>query len=217
MPAPSPQRSLLRACKGPRDQHGALMVLVLVILLVVSMLGLSTMDASGLEMQMSSNSREQQQIFEAAEYTLSWVENQIQSTGFSGDSLLNNASCGAVCFDAECSNGYCFDNSDPLNDPTSFSDCQVGAPASEIYESEEVWNDDPTDGSHSQTLAIPSTNLVARYIVEFRCYAAEDPSMPFDPDAATLNAVPVYRITTLVIGESLRTRVMLRSTMKDFQ
>jgi type IV pilus assembly protein PilX len=210
MLAASPQ-SLSRAGKSLKAQRGALMVLVLLILLVVSMLGMSTMDATGLEMQMSSNSREQQQVFEAAEYTLSYVENQIQTNGFSPESLQNATGCGAVCFDATCSNGYCFDNSDPLNDPMLW-DCQVGAPATEMYESADVWDDDPADGSDSQTLAIPATNMVARYIVEFRCYAAENPALQLSPT----NLTPVYRITAFVIGESGRTRVMLRSTMKDF-
>lgn len=198
---------------NPRHQRGALMVLVLLVLLVVSLLGMSTMDATGLEMQMSSNSREQQQVFEAAEYALSWVENEIQTNGFSDNSLMNSG-CGAVCFDATCSNGYCFDNlGDLSNVPTVVASCQLGSPAQEVYESPAIWDDDVADGSHHQVLAIPGTGLVAKYIVEFRCYAALDPSMPFDPGS---NYVPVYRITAFVTGESGRTRVMLRSTMKDF-
>ena len=50
----------------PGKQKGALILLTLLILLVISMLGMSSVDSTGLEMKMSSNSREQQQAFEAA-------------------------------------------------------------------------------------------------------------------------------------------------------
>lgn len=203
-----------RSQRGPRAQRGALMVLVLLILLVVSMLGMSTMDATGLEMQMSSNSREYQQAFEAAEYTLSWVENRVQSGDITDSSLLNDGACGATCFDAQCSGGYCFDNlGDPTNVPTDPNSCQLGLPATEAYESEDVWDDDVSDGRHHQVLDVPSTDLEARYIIEFRCYTSKDPAEAFDPAGEVSR---VYRITALVVGNSGRTRVMLRSTMKDY-
>ena len=59
--------------KPKSKQKGALMVVVLIMLVIISMLGMSTIGTSSLEMQMSINSRDQQASFEAAEYTLSWV------------------------------------------------------------------------------------------------------------------------------------------------
>lgn len=198
----------------PGTQRGALMVLVLLVLLVVSLLGMSSMDATGLEMKMSSNAREQQVVFESAEYALSTVEDLIQTTGFSDGSLLGDGTCGTICFDATCSGGYCFnDFGDITNVPTSIPNCAVGSPAEEVYESPDVWNDDSSDGSHHLAIDTPS-GLTAMYIVEFRCYAPENPAETFDA-AATFSKV--YRITAFVIGESGKSRVMLRSTMKDFE
>src|SRR5687768_3438849 len=90
-------------------QKGALLILTLLILLVVSVLGMASIDSTGLEMKMSSNSRAQQQAFEAAEYTLSWVEDDIAANGyFSPASYKGESGCGNVCFSAACTNGYCF-------------------------------------------------------------------------------------------------------------
>src|SRR5690606_977331 len=109
--------------------RGALILVTLIILLVVTVLGMSSVDSSGLEMQMSSNSRLQQQTFEAAEYTLSWVENNLAQSGyFSLASITNDVAglggegvCGAICFSGACNNGYCFNGS--YSPGAAWSDC----------------------------------------------------------------------------------------------
>ncbi len=181
-------------------QRGALMVLVLVILLVVSLLGMSTVDTSGLEMRMASNSRDQQAAFEAAEYTLSFVENQISGTGFSSQSL-SNQSCGSICFESTCTGGYCFNGTEP----NSSENCRLNAPATEPYEDAALWQNG--SGRH-QTLTV--SGMTVRYIIEFRCYTALDPTVAM----SDTNFSQVYRITAFATGPAGRGRVMLRSTMK---
>jgi len=178
----------------------------LLILMIVSMLGMASIDSTGLEMKMSSNSRNQQMAFEAAEYTLSWVENDIAESGyFSDDSINNNVpACGAVCFSPGCTNGYCFQGTNP-----SVMACQVGTQATDFYETAAIWT---TGASTHRTLDIPNSDITAKYIVEFWCYTSRDPAAEMND---TTNYTAMYRITAFTEGEGGKARAMLRSTIKQ--
>lgn len=188
----------------PRRQGGALIVVTLVILLVVSMLGMATMDTSGLEMRMASNSRDQQQAFEAAEYTLSWVQNDIAGR-FTNAEISNASDCGAICFEPTCSGGYCFQG----EYPTDPANCELSAPGTEIHTNPAIW--EAGSGLH-QTLAVPDIGVTARYIVEYRCYTALNPSQEFHHET---NYARMFRITAYVVGPAGRGRSMLRAVIKD--
>jgi len=193
----------MKAMNSRYRQRGALMVVALIFLLIVSMLAMSTVDTTGLEMRMASNNRDQQMAFEAAEYTLSFVETQIaEMGGFSDDSLANN-NCGALCFTDDCEGGYCFNGEDPLD----WANCEVDASADEFWEDPDIWS----DSDYHLTLDVPGSDVDTKYIVEFRCYTARDASQPMD----LTNNARVYRITAFATGEGGRGRVMLRSTMKE--
>jgi type IV pilus assembly protein PilX len=191
----------------PANESGFLLIVVLLLLLVTSILGLSAMKASGLEMQMSSNSREQLMMVEAAEYVVAQVADEIQAlNGFSNNSLAN-IDCDDLCFDDTCSGGYCFFGA-ATSDPLAWQSCAVGLPALEPAADAAVWEE--SSGRH-RTLAIPDTDLLAKYVIEFRCYAAIDNSLAMD-DA---NNTPLYRITALVAGTNGRAGVMVRVTVKN--
>jgi len=187
-----------------KKQQGALILVTLIILLVISMLGMSAVDSTGLEMQMSSNSRLQQQTFEAAEYTLSWVENNLATTGyFSKASITNNTNdtagegfCGTVCFSSACTNGYCFNGT--YTPGALWNTCALGVPATEPNADAGLWADG--SGKH-RTMAI-----------EFSCYTAKDPAQDIN---LVGNQARVYKITAYVVGEGGRARVMLRSAVAD--
>ncbi len=187
-------------------QQGALIILTLLILLVVSILGMATIDSSGLEMKMSSNSRMQQEAFEAAEYTLSWVENEIVTSGyFSTESIKNQTGCGNICFSSLCNNGYCFSGSDVSNIET----CNPVTTTTEPYERNSLW----ADGSGQfQTLEIPNSDITAKFIIEFWCYTALNSEFEI---TVIGNSAPMYRITALAVGEGGKARAMLRSTIKQ--
>ncbi|MES2626420.1 MAG: PilX N-terminal domain-containing pilus assembly protein [Pseudomonadota bacterium] len=188
------------------NERGTLLVAVLFILLVTTILGLSAMDATGLEMQMSSNSREQLTTFAAAEYVIAQVTTQIaEHDGFSNNSLSNHA-CDDLCFDDNCTGGYCFFGADSAG-TSSWQSCMPGVSTLDATQ-EDVWSDN--SGMHNQ-LSIPDTEITAKFIIEFRCYAAIDESLAMD-DA---NNTKVFRITTLVTSVSKRSRVMLRVTLKN--
>lgn len=206
---PAHNKAVLRG-----KQEGALILVTLLILLVVSLLGMSSVDSTGLEMRMSSNSREQQQAFEAAEYTLSWAENNIATTGYFTPSSLTNdvdgdggAPCGALCFSSTCTNGYCFNGVYPILTP-SWSTCALSVPATEPYADPAVW---ATGSGKHRILVIPNTTISAKFIVEFWCYGAPDETQAL----SLTNNARMYRITAYTIGESGRGRVMLRSTVME--
>lgn len=188
--------------KPKSKQKGALMVVVLIMLVIISMLGMSTIGTSSLEMQMSNNSRDQQASFEAAEYTLSWVENEIQTSSFT-NANLTNSNCGSICFDDTCSGGYCFRG----DDADSWNQCEIDDSNPDPYTEESLW----TDSTKHMTLAIPNTTITAKYIIEFRCYTALDPTLEMD----VTNFTRVYRINAYTVGQSGRARTMLRSTLKE--
>ena len=185
-----------------KQQRGALLVITLIMLVIISMLGMSTMGTTGLEIQMSNNSRAQQASFEAAEYTLSWVEDSIQTTSFT-NANLTNSNCGSICFDTTCSNGYCFRG----NDADSWNQCVVDDSNPDPYTESAIWS----NSNFHRTLAIPNTGITAKYIIEFRCYTALDPTLQMD----VTNFTRVYRISAYTVGEGGRARTMLRSTMKE--
>jgi type IV pilus assembly protein PilX len=183
-------------------QTGALLVVVLIMLVIISMLGMSTIGTSSLEMQMSNNSRDQQASFEAAEYTLSWVENSIQTTSFT-NANLTNSNCGSICFDSTCSGGYCFRG----DDADAWNQCEIDDEDPDPYTEENLW----TNSANHMTLAIPNTNITAKYIIEFRCYTALNPTLEMD----VTNFTRLYRINAYTVGEGNRARTMLRSLMKE--
>lgn len=197
--------AIMKPNSAPRRQQGALILVTLLILLVISVLGMSAIDSTGLEMQMSSNSRAQQQAFEAAEYTLSWVENSIKGSGYFSTNSLSNTSpaCGTICFESTCSKGYCFDGSNPNNT----ANCRLNTPVSEPYESTTIWN----NANFHKTMSIPNTTITSKYIIEYRCYTARDSTLPF----SAANSARMYRITVYAIAEGGRARVMLRSLVKE--
>lgn len=191
----------------PGRQKGALLILTLLIVLIVTVLGMAAIDSTNLEMKMSSNSRAQQQAFEAAEYTLSWVENDIVANGyFPAESIQNLAGCDDVCFSASCTNGYCFSGSFPEH----WDNCRVIADDTtpEPYEDPTLWADG--SGRH-RTLDIPNVAITTKYIVEFWCYTAFDP----EAEKAADNYTPMYRITAYAVGEDGKARTMLRSVIRE--
>jgi type IV pilus assembly protein PilX len=192
----------MKISSSSKKQRGALLLVVLVMLVIISMLGMSTMGTSSLEMQMSNNSRTQQASFEAAEYTLSWVENNIQNTSVSNANLTNN-NCGSICFDSTCSGGFCFRG----DDADSWNQCEIDDSNPDPYTQESIW----TTSANHMTLTIPNTNITAKYIIEFRCYTALDPTLEMD----VTNFTRVFRINAYTVGEGGRSRTMLRSTMKE--
>jgi Tfp pilus assembly protein PilX len=199
--------SVLASGGLPLRERGSLLIAVLFMLLAATILGLSAMHATGLEMQMSSNSREQLMLQEAAEFAVAQIAQEIHTLGgFSNNSLANHE-CDDLCFDENCSGGYCFSGAG-ASDPSSWKTCATGLPVAEPSQTPAIWSD--ASGRHN-SVAIPDAEISAKYTIEFRCYATADDALAMD-DA---NNTKVFRITTLVSSKSGRSTMLLRVTIKD--
>jgi len=192
---------------APLAQRGAVLVVALILLLVLTLIGVSTMESTGMEMKMANQSRERLIAMQAAEAGLRTAERYIQDVGFS-DAELSNSGCTESsnhCFKSDCSDGgFCFNGSSAAN----VTGCTLSPLATPVWESSalNVWN---TSGRH-QTL--PQGNLDARvsYVVEFLCYIPTDISQALSATNASL----LFRITSLATTTTGKSRVMLQSTYR---
>lgn len=202
-----------------KKQQGAVLIVSLIILLVTTLLGVTAMQSTSLEMKMAKNVEERQRVFNAAEAALKRVENILAATPYS-DADLNSATCSALsdksnCFDDACEGGLCF-----FGDSTAANqqDCEIyaaGVPDYPVWDrnnSLNVWGDStkhltlPAIGAHMQDF---------KYIIEFQCFVdglgtnyVSDPST-----AAPINlGDSLYRITVLASDDGGRINIMLQST-----
>ena len=193
-----------------QKQRGVVLIVCLVILAVVTLLGVSAIESSGMEMKMATNTQERQLAFNAAETTLRQVERTIETVGFSRVEL--QADCvGSSCFNATCANGLCFvgqwealDTQDQCLRYTTSSPPTV-----------QVWEDPALDvwetSSRHDTVAIDGNGNDGRYIVEFLCFIEPLGGTGF---VAADSGDVLYRITAMGTSNSGRSEVVLQSTYR---
>jgi type IV pilus assembly protein PilX len=186
-------------------QRGAVLVVALILLLVLTLIGVTTMESTGMEMKMANQSRERLIATQAAEAGLRAAENYIETTGFS-DAELSNTSCTTgQCFRSDCAGGgYCFNGANATN----LTGCTLAPLATPVWENAtlNVWS----SNTRHQTLAAPNIDATVKYIVEFLCYI---PNSASDTLSAA-NANLLFRITSLAQTKTGKSRVMLQSTYK---
>jgi type IV pilus assembly protein PilX len=200
-----------------RQQSGAVLILALVILVIVTLLGTAVMQGATLESKMANNSQERQQAFNAAEAALRQAERVIDTAGFADSELRTNCT-GSRCFNANCTNGLCFsgtfgpsDNqSQCLTVPSGSSPPAQGVWASAALD---VWN---TAGRHVAVDLPGYDDLVAgKYIIEFRCFTDQlDSGGGGGGTVATNTGDVVYRITARGVSQSGRVEAMVQSTYR---
>ena len=176
-------------------ERGSVLLVSLVMLLVITVAGLTAVKMATLEEKMSGNYQDQQMAFYAAEAALKEAENFIASN----DLVLSNFSVG-------CDDGYCFSGND-INDIGS---CEPGT--SEPWLTGTVWSD--SNQHRVTTVFISGISAQAKYIIEFRCYIAKEAPGPLPDPANRGDWAQFYRITALATGGSSDSRVMLQSSYK---
>lgn len=202
-----------------RQQQGVVMVVCLVLLLVVTVLGMTSMNSTSIETKMASGFRDRSVAFEAAEEALSVAETWILDTTFTTDDFYNGCS-GSLCFSNSCSRGLCafYDAADPyvFGVDENFCSTKMLAPDTPPWQ----WS----GGSGEPNLWLSSTDSIevttshpdvetdARYIIEFLCYVDRSLGNSCTDNAG--NCVPNFRITALGRGLTDNSVVMLQSTFK---
>jgi type IV pilus assembly protein PilX len=211
-----------------RKQDGAVLITALLLLLVMTLLGLSGARTTTLEEKMAGNMRDRHRAFQAAEAALREGERLVENHTFTLAELQNDSCTGSYCF-KHCGDtikidkttyssdgsaaGYCFRGSFT---GTAWKDCEDFVFSSaELTDSNyaTIWN---TSRHLSYTDDLELVKNDPKFIIEFMCYTKTDPDAP-DPDAtAEIGAEfsEVFRISAIATGVTTNARVMVQSTYK---
>lgn len=185
-------------------QRGATLIVALLLLLVVTMVGVSSVKTSAVEEKMSGSFRDHQLAFEAAELALLEGEKFVENTAFSFAS-----------YTAACPSGLCFVGTWDSANPDA--DCSLSGTADDIWlatANSDVWSDN--NKHKSAVVTLQGINQAPKYIIEFLCHAPTSESTVLTPyvngNGWEAQFGTLFRITALGTGGSNDARVMLQST-----
>lgn len=165
-----------------RKQDGATLLICLIILVLVTLIGLTTMKSAALQEKMSGGNSDKTLAFQAAEMTLRDVEQHIRANISSVSGFV-----------AGCDAGLCLAPSDGtlMGDQVDWSSSKVA-----VY------------GAGSGATAIGGVARQPRYIIEL--LSEMQPPLGYSVKASSTGTA--YRITALGYGRQDTTVVMLQST-----
>ncbi|MFL0804607.1 MAG: hypothetical protein K6L81_12875 [Agarilytica sp.] len=194
---------------GCSKQRGAILVVSMIILLIMTMIGASSMRSSGVQMKMVNNQNIRQKVFQSAEKALTIVEDEIVSDGHDTIFLqLVQDSCTDSCYNVNCAGGLCFSGEYP--DGSNEPSCTLGGSSLPYWKDNNVWED---EARHLSLSVGDDTLDDVKYIKEFMCYTdksdSSDCSLGNEVDCAAL-----FRVTALATSEDQRSKVMLQSTVR---
>lgn len=211
-------------------QGGSTLIVSLVLLLIVTTIGLASMQSTSLELKIASTTKERNTAYAAAEAALSEAEQSLRDgiididrknfyTSCSGGNCTSDCS-GTGCFTESCQGGLCFagnynasmaDETECEVNPSSFS---ASIAPQEFWKEDSYW----TDTSSHFSVNVPGLNEPAKYIVEFMCFADSGrggfTSRLRAANSKTVNnnlGEPIFRITSLAQSNTGRSDVMLQS------
>lgn len=81
-----------------KQQSGVVLVISLIMLLLMTLIGVTAMQVTGLEEKMAGNSKDKNVAFQAAEAALRDAENDIKSTRVSGLTGMTNTCASGLCY-----------------------------------------------------------------------------------------------------------------------
>lgn len=187
------------------QQKGSVLIIGLVILLVITFIGISSISSSRLELKMSNNDRHRQLGFQAAEAALKEGEQVANSTD--AKTLANDTCTGGYCT----SRGYYINrNQQARNKAVQAGYCttdytperwETGCAGTSL----EVWTTNGRSIEYTGT-AIPGVAETARYIIEF----LDDVDCSGSPIGAPYDC-QLFRVTALGYGGTPTSPVMLQS------
>lgn len=193
-------------------QKGAILIVGLIVLLLMTLLGLSVMSGNAMEEKMAGNERDRQIAFQAAEAALREGERLVdQNSGW--QSLVRD----------DCANGYC----KSMKLDTNYA-ASIGASSCSANSLQERWVDILgctgslnvwSTANRHRTYSTSVYNEVkssAMYIIELVGNYIEPPNdITTCPNVMISDICPdVFRVTSVGIGGTSGTRVVLQSTYK---
>jgi len=203
-----------------KSQSGVVLVVCLVLLLVVTALGLSSMGSTSLEMKMASGFRDRSVAFEVTEEALSVAEAWLSETNINDTDYLSTCS-GTNCFSADCVAGLCafYDSTDPFLSTHELVDCgtHMDIPGTSVWRwagaagEPNLWLDNAKSVAVDPTH--PDVTTDARYIIEFMCYT-DRVSGTACVAGNPASCAPHFRVTAMGRGLTDSSVVMLQSIFK---
>ena len=189
--------------KANIHQRGATLIVSLVLLLIVTLIGISGMETAVVEEKMSGSYRDHKIGFESAEQALLEGERFIGATAFT-----------FTDYTSTCTNGLCFKGVWNSFDPNAA--CMLNGFGTDVWvktDSSNIWESNNTRVVGSK---LDGVSLAPEYIVEFLCHAPISQNPPIPPYVAGSGWESHYgllfRITALGTGGTNNARVMLQST-----
>lgn len=171
-----------------RNEKGAVLIVSLVLLLVVTILGVNAMTTSKLELQMSANNKDRHIALQAAEAALLEAEAHIGSTSALSTSMND-----------DCTGGYCTSTSS-LTRPLS----TIEALVFDVNGKHRVASFNPRE-------EFGDTGESPKYIIQFMNYVTPEDVVDLNY-VAQLGDPEMYRITAIGYGALDGTRVLLQVT-----
>ena len=167
-----------------KHQSGAVLIIGLIMLLVLTLIGATSMGTSTLEEKMAGNTRDRTIAFQAAESALREAERIVQG------------SASTLTFDTGCTHGFC--------------DCASTTTICAEYWTDSTLNVWSTSNRHIKyNTTINNVATQSKYIIE----SLGSFTAPSDPVCPTCSRNH-YRITALGYGMTPSARVMLQSTYR---
>lgn len=193
-----------------QHQNGNVLVVTLILLLVFTMLGLSSIGDVSLNDRIATNHRDKNVSFQAAEAALSEGEEKaFELAGVHQWENFQSSCSGDKCFTSTCNKGLCFNGSF-----SSASDCSSEPPSVGLWEDPSTWT--ATDVAAVSTQSFPLLSESPRYIIEFMCFVPADPDNNPNPTTSYpgVDWSYMYRITAYSLGEAGSSKVAVQSTFK---
>jgi len=198
-------------------QQGAVLIVSLILLLILTLVGVSGMKMTSLEERMSGNYKDHEMAFQAAEAALVEAENFLENTDLTTVDFYTDPACSSTnCFKSDCSGGsinstnggLCFTGEfDVSSEPVNSCELDNSKP----WEDMTRW---VTPGQVANATSLTDLAADARFIIEFRCFTVRDDSNASADPSVLAQWALLFRITALANGGTSNSRVMLQSTYK---
>ncbi len=183
---------------GPRHQHGVVMAVALIMLLMLTIIGVTSMSSGNLQEIMARNMLDRNYAFQAGESGLRDAEFDVETNMTAG-----------VGFDAACTNGLCLPPAGTGTTPVWEN------PSLDVWDTSSKhrkFGDYTPGGSGSAAKLGDKLAELPKYIIEYNDIAC-DPTVPGE-ELGTAVKFDKFRITTTAAGRSSQARIRLQSTYR---
>lgn len=192
-------------------QRGNTLLISLILLLLFTVIGLSSVSNVNFNQKMSSNYRDSDLSFQAAEAALAEGEAYAEALSASLSEQNFESTCsGSACFTPQCVDGRCFNGSYAAG-----TACTINEPSPRIAANETTWS--AGGRARASQITFPELASAPKYIIEFLCFVQTDPlvtALAPPPPYPVADWAYLFRVTSYAEGINGSARVMLQSTYK---